>query len=153
MSYGYSVSKRNDHDGQGEYLFNYDRTHIVNVILSCRIISWFQAGLKWRYAKGLPFTAIIGSRYDGDQGENFPIYSNDYNGDRLPAYHKLDIRFDFFAEMGGARWNFYIEILNAYNNPNVYDRSFNQRQPYSGDNPSDIQDLPFLPYMGIEVLF
>ncbi len=153
VSYGYSVSQRDDHDGQGEYRFNYDRTHIVNVILSCRIVSWFQAGVKWRYATGLPVTKIIGSRYDADQGEYFPIYSSDYNGDRLPAYHKLDIRFDFFADMGGAKWNFYIEFLNAYNSPNVYDRSFNQRQPYSGDNPSDIQDLPFLPYLGIEVRF
>lgn len=153
ISYGYSVSKRDDHDGQGEYLFNYDRTHIVNIIASYRVVSWFQAGVKWRYATGLPVTDIIGSHYDTAQGENFPIYSDDYNGNRLPAYHKLDIRFDFFADMGGARWNFYIEVLNAYNNPNVYERSFNQREPYSDDNPSDIRDLPFLPYFGIEVRF
>lgn len=153
ISYGYSVSKRNDHDGQGEYLFNYDRTHIVNIIVSYRAVSWFQAGVKWRYATGLPYTEIIASRYDQSEGEYFPVYSNDYNSGRLPAYHKLDIRFDFFADMFGAKWNFYIELLNAYNNPNVYDRSFNQRQPYSDDNPSDVQDLPFLPYFGIEVRF
>ncbi len=153
FSYGYSVSKRNDQDDKGEYFFDYDRTHIVNIIASYKFNHWFQMGAKWRYATGLPTTAVVGSRYDPAQGEHFPLYSDDFNGSRLPAYHKLDIRFDFFTKWFGVDWDFYLEVLNAYNNKNIYQRDFNQREPYSDSNPKDVRDLPFLPYFGVEVRF
>ncbi len=153
MSYGYSVSKRDNHDGRGEYFFEYDRTHIVNLIASWKPLEWFQVGFRWRYASGLPVTAITGSVYDAGRGEYLPVYSQDFRGERLPSYHKLDIRFDFFADWFDVRWDLYIEILNACNHNNVYQQDFNQREPYSSDNPDYVYDLPLIPYFGIEVRF
>jgi hypothetical protein len=153
FSYGYSVSRRDDHDAKGQYFFDYDRTHIINVIASYRMVDWFQVGCKWRYATGLPYTSIVGSGYDAPKDEYFPIYSADFNRDRMPDYHKLDIRVDFFAHWFGVQWDIYIEVLNAYNSKNIFERDFDQREPYSRDNPKDVRDLPFLPYFGVEVKF
>jgi hypothetical protein len=153
FSYGYSVSKRDDHDVKGEYFFDYDRTHIINIIASYRVVDWFQVGFKWRYATGLPYTSIVGSQYIPSKDEYFPVYSADFNRDRMPDYHKLDIRIDFFAHWFGVEWDIYIEVLNAYNSRNIYDRDFDQREPYSSDNPMDVRDLPLLPYFGVEVKF
>ena len=153
FSYGYSVSKRDDHDSKGSYFFDYDRTHIINIIASYRVLDWMQVGFKWRYATGLPYTRIVGSGYNAPKDEYFPIYSADFNRDRMPDYHKLDIRVDFFARWFGVQWDIYIEVLNAYNSRNIYERDFDQREPYSSDNPKDVRDLPFLPYFGVEVKF
>lgn len=153
FSYGYSVSTRDDGDDKGEYPFEYDRTHIVNIMASYRPLRWLQVGVKWRYATGLPFTGIVGSYEDTAQGEHFPVYSKDFNGERLPAYHKLDIRFDFFTGWFGAKWDIYLELMNSYNSRNIYQKEFNQRQPYSSSNPKDVRDLPILPYLGVEVRF
>lgn len=153
FSYGYSVSKRDDHDDKGEYYFDYDRTHIINLIASYKILHWLQVGIKWRYATGLPYTSIVGSYPHPTKDEYVPVYSERYNKDRMPDYHKLDIRIDFFTDWFGAKWDIYIEVLNAYNSPNIYEKEFDQREPYSNDNPKDIRDLPLLPYLGVEVRF
>ncbi len=156
-SYGYSVSKRDDGDAKGEYIYEYDRTHIVNIIASWKPLRWLQVGLKWRYATGLPYTKIVGSYYDTSvpgEEEHVPIYSPDYNGVRLPAYHKLDLRFDFFTDWFGAKWDIYVELMNTYNSKNISSKEFNQRKPYdSSDNPEDVRDFPILPYLGVEVRF
>ncbi len=153
FSYGYSVSRRDDLDGKGEYAFQYDRTHIVNIIASYKLRDWFQAGIKWRYATGLPYTEITGSIYNPMKSEYLPEYSSDYNGRRYPDYQKLDIRFDFYTAWFGLRWNLYLEILNAYNHHNVLSQDFRRHTPYGDNNPRYNYDLPFLPYFGVEVRF
>lgn len=153
VSYGYSVSKRDDGDEKGEYLYEFDRTHIVNIMASYKPLRWLQVGLKWRYATGLPYTKITGSYGPDADGEYFPVYSTDYNGVRLPAYHKLDLRFDFFTDWFGAKWDIYLELMNTYNSKNISQKEFNQREQYSSRNPKDVRDMPLLPYLGVEVRF
>lgn len=152
-SYGYSVSRRDDHDGGGCYFFDYDRTHTINLIASYKPYDWLQVGLKWKYSSGLPYTKIIGDIGPGGDGQYNPVYSDNYNGSRFPAYQKLDIRFDFFKNWWGLKWDLYIEILNVYNSKNINSEEFSQKEPYSSSNPKKAGDLPFLPYFGVEVRF
>ncbi len=59
------------------------------------VASWdvgrFNLGARYRYASGLPFTPIEGSLYDAGQDAWVPVPGRP-NTERLPAYHKIDLR-------------------------------------------------------------
>ena len=59
------------------------------------VASWdvgrWNLGARYRFANGLPFTPIAGSVYDATRDQWRPI-AGELNRDRLPAYHKLDLR-------------------------------------------------------------
>ncbi len=60
VSYTYSKSVRQDADNLSEYLFEYDRPHIVNVIVGYEIFPTWQLGAKFQYATGNPYNPYVG---------------------------------------------------------------------------------------------
>jgi len=57
-------------------------------------------GARYRSASGLPFTQLVGSTYDGGRDAWVPR-SGPTNGERLPTYHKLDLRAAYTFELRG----------------------------------------------------
>jgi hypothetical protein len=59
------------------------------------VASWdlgrWNVGARYRYASGLPFTQLEGSVYDAGNDSWVPI-PGPIDGDRLPSYHKVDLR-------------------------------------------------------------
>jgi hypothetical protein len=88
----------------------YDSRFILNLSGGWKIDDHWEVGMKFRYGSGTPTTPFL------------PTGVRDYaayNGDRLPAFHSLDLRID-------RRWNFpswnlvtYIDVQNIYNRKNV----------------------------------
>ena len=119
---------------------DFDRTHIINVILGYKINPEWQIGIKWRYATSRPFTEIIGD--DGAQQNNDgrpifdPVFSPNRNTLRLKPYHRLDIRIDRFFNYEWGFGNVFIEALNLYLRDNPGNYSFDESQPFSKANPS-----------------
>ncbi|MCB1177170.1 MAG: TonB-dependent receptor [Leptospiraceae bacterium] len=136
-----------------ETIYDFDVTHLLNVVFGWRFSQEYQVGGRWFYRTSFPITPVIGD--DGGQFSNpangqiywAPKYStnpygNDYvNSRRIKPYHRLDIRLDRFVNYEWGYINWYIEIINIYMRDNELGESFNSTRPYSRTNPSPQYDF------------
>jgi hypothetical protein len=142
-----SLSKaRRQHDGTGrEFPFDFDQPVIAHLVAQYRLNERWMFGAKWSYHTGSPDTPIVGSRPDPDdtsaEPRRLPVYGA-VNSERLPAYHRLDLRADWALS---PRWRFYGEVINAYARKNVSGYS------YSADysTKKDVTQLPWLVSFGV----
>ncbi|KAB2932754.1 MAG: TonB-dependent receptor [Leptonema illini] len=162
ISYTWSRSLRNDHqprandpsviwpneeerqlfalydNGKMRYA-DFDRRHIINIILGYKVNREWQIGGKWRYTTSTPYTNIVGD--DGGKTQNDgrpifqPVYSDRENELRLKPYHRLDIRIDRFFNYEWGYGNVFFEALNIYLRDNPGGLSWDNRRPYSATNP------------------
>jgi hypothetical protein len=164
-TYGYAINLRND--GVQEYAPIWDRRHNANIVANYRLgelrgmttrqlrdYRW-EFGIRWNLGSGFPFTQtqgfygnlnfnVQGSQTDYvSQNPSLGILlSNDYNGGRLPDYHRLDVMFKrrfLFGERSLLEVN--LTAINSYNRANIfyYDRVRNTR----------VDQLPIIPTAGV----
>jgi outer membrane receptor protein involved in Fe transport len=135
--------RRNDGSGQ-TFSFDYDEPVILTTAVQYKLSERWQFGAKWSYHSGAPFTPIVGAASYLD-GAPKPIYG-DINSQRVPAYHRLDLRADWRIS---DRFTGYAEIVNAYARKNVagytYSANYSSRQP--------VYQLPFMPSVGVQYTF
>jgi hypothetical protein len=124
----------------------WDNKHILNITATREFKGNWDAGFKWRFVGGSPYTpfdldrSAVASAWDA-RGRTYLDYRQ-YNQMRLGSFHQLDIRIDkqyFFN-----RWSlrFYLDIQNLYNfkstEPDNYipaEDANGNRLPPSGDPP------------------
>jgi hypothetical protein len=125
-------------------LFDYDQTHVLVIALHANLPRGFEAGIRFRYISGFPYTLVQGGSYDADADVyspgRFPV-----NQSRMDAFHQLDVRVDktFVFE----RWllKVYLDVTNVYNH-------YSQEQvQYSFDyrQSAPITGLPIIPSFGV----
>lgn len=160
--------------------FRFDQTHTVNFVLNYEFNSWFNVGLRWQYGTGFPYSEPIGVKprviledQNGDGIPETPVVStrknyNDPNakgevifdvdfGDnkfnsRKPAYHRLDIRFNFITNFWNMDWVFYLDVVNVYNRKNVVNYDYYVDEDLTlGREQNNM--FPILPTLGISVKF
>jgi len=98
---------------------SWDNRHILNLTLSSSFGTNWNAGAKWRFVGGAPYTpydyerSSIIEAYDAT-GQGYPDYSL-YNTGRLKDFHQLDIRID--KEYFFKNWSLtlYLDVQNVYN--------------------------------------
>jgi outer membrane receptor for ferrienterochelin and colicin len=148
LSYSYSISEADDPRYPGEtYDWDFDYRHVFTLITGYKIKfdekewyrdlrekTWYkwtawllpfaeevQIGMKWRYLGGRPYTPPI---YHPEHKTWQLDPEQNINSDRLPAYHRLDFRWDrrFFFDT----WNLvtFIEIENVYGQDNIWNYSY-----------------------------
>lgn len=145
ISYTYSISERKWGDNSPTGLYYFDKTHIINIVLSYKISSRFQIGTKFNYTTGIPFREIISVR-------NGIAVREIFETTRYPAYHRLDLRGEYRFKIWGLDSNLYLEVLNIYNKKNIIRYIYNS--DYSNyKNPYKLYDLPILPFLGLEIWF
>lgn len=148
----------------------FDRTVDVDVVLRYELPRGVDAGLRWNFGTGTPYTRPVGQfalweseLFGGgyrqpqpdtdDEDPEPPLYvvPGDRNRERYPAYHRLDmtVRKTFTRRWGTLTP--YLQVLNAYNQRNVLFYFYD----YSGTPPtrSGISMFPVLPAIGAEVTF
>ena len=136
------TERRNDVTGEA-FDFSYDQPLVVNLVYEWNLAKYWTFGAKWRYQSGAPFTPVVGTTTN-TSGLILPVYGT-LGSERLPDYHRLDIR--IARELLVETWKVsaYLDIINVYARQNVsgYD--------YSGDYSSrkKITELPFMPAIGI----
>jgi len=172
LSYSYSVAEADDPRYPGKtFDWHFDYRHVFTLITGYRINmdekGWYQEmsksiwykitgwmlpfadqvqlGLKWRYLGGRPYTPPV---YHPEFKQWQVEEVQDINTERLPAYHRLDVRMDrryFFKS-----WNLvtFIEIENLYNQHNIWDYSYED----DGDRET-IYQFETLPVGGVVVEF
>ncbi|HEY0722321.1 MAG TPA: TonB-dependent receptor [Gammaproteobacteria bacterium] len=127
-------------------VFEYDQPVILNLVSEYRFNSRWSFGGKWWAHSGSPYTPVLGGEADpAIAGRYRPIYG-EVNSERLPTYHRLDLRVDrrFNEDLTG-----YLELINAYGQKNVagykYNVDYSEREP--------IYQLPTLLSLGVTARF
>lgn len=95
----------------------FDRRHMSTLILGVLPAPTWEFSLKWRIMGGPPVTPLdeAASRLQGDTVQRRDALFSE----RLPVYHRLDLRVDH--RMHGKHWDIvaYLDIENAYDRRNV----------------------------------
>jgi hypothetical protein len=147
ISYAYSRSERIDPQDGHWVLYQYDQPNILSAVGSYSITPAWSIGAKLHYNTGPLYQKLLGT-YTDVNGIEHGIYSNDYS-QRLGDYLRLDVRTDYSFRYEGWKLTVYVEILNVLNRLNPYTIM------YSNDFTTSqiVDNLPFLPYLGVEAQF
>jgi hypothetical protein len=144
LSYTLSRSTRYD-PTRGDYIFQYDQTHLLTAILSAEVKGNWTFSTRFRYVTGNPTTPVIGSVFDSDQDRFTPI-RGPFFSQRIEPFMQLDLRID-------KKWIYDNWILSAYLDiQNVTNRANVESVQYAYDYSSNVKvsGLPFLPTFGIK---
>lgn len=133
------------YDNTKDHYAEFDRTHIVNIVLGWKLSREWQFGARWKYMTSQPYTPIVGDD-GGRQVQNNryvfnPVYSPLTNSGRLKPYHRLDIRVDRFQNYPWGYGNVFVEVLNVYLRDNPVNLDWNVARPVSRTNPSIQNDF------------
>jgi hypothetical protein len=135
--------RRNDTTGE-TFPFEYDQPVVASLVGQYKQSDRWQYGAKWSYHTGSPYTPVVGTGTYPD-GRVRPIYGA-INSQRVPAYHRLDLRVDWKRS---PTFTVYGELINAYGRKNVagysYSADYRTREP--------VYQLPVLISFGIQYGF
>ncbi len=171
LSYAYSISQAKDPRNDRYYNWDFDYRHMFTAIGGIRLHlknkQWYQhlerklfykltawllpfgdeveISCRWRYLGGRPYTQ--------------PVYHKEYqtwlvdediavNGQRYPAYHRLDVRLDRRFMFSGCNIVTYFDIMNIYNRKNIWEYYYK-----SDGSIETISQFSLVPIAGITVEF
>jgi hypothetical protein len=141
------------YDNDRKELYDLDRTHVLNIVFGWKWSKEWQVGGRFRYFTNTPITPIVGSDRIQQAASfgvllNTPRYSDQFNSERLPSFHQLDIRIDKFINYEWGFTNVYLEIINLYGRRNVSGQNFVATRPFlNGFNPEPTFDTVNSPYV------
>jgi hypothetical protein len=146
---GYTISKseRQDHPGASVRLFDFDQTHVLQVVASW---AWrgLGLGLRLRWSSGFPRTPVIGSFYDARDDQYQPLFGAQ-NSTRLPDFVQLDLRVEYKFQWRRASLELYLDIQNLTDQANAEEIIY--REDYS--KPGYVTGLPTTAVLGARVQF
>jgi hypothetical protein len=148
ISYSYSISKRNDHDGNGEYNSDFNKPHIVNIMAGNEFNKEWQLSANWQYASGYPTDGYV-VHADVHNNPDYMRYSKEIvsnNSRRIQSSHTLNVRADYRKQIGPAGIILYLDILNMYDHLNVTEKLFMKR-----NGKHDDQGYGMMPTFGLRV--
>jgi hypothetical protein len=160
-------------DQEVTYAPLFDRRLDADLVLRFPLGRGWDGGLRWHVGTGLPYTRPVAGyplfsprqtregrlRWapdDEDGGETIDdgptgVVLGPRNAERYPTYHRLDLSARRTWE---TRWGLvtpYMNVLNAYNQPNVLFYFFDYESVPA--TRSGLSMFPFLPTIGVEVSF
>lgn len=122
---GYTLSWSNRHFPNGEinrgrvYPAKYDNRHKINAVAIHKFNKKFDASASWVYSTG-NWTTLAMQQYV-DEYTNETDYIDRRNNFKMPAYHRLDLSFNYYRYKKKGRmgiWN--LSIYNAYSHHNSF---------------------------------
>ncbi len=162
IAYTLMRSERRDGPNADWRLFENDQTHILTVLGTFTLPAGWEIGARFRLVSGNPFTCVvganligesstsrlcprgIGSLYNADNGGYSGIPGPTY-GQRLSAFHQLDIRIDKTWTFPTWRFGIFLEVLNVYNRGNPEGTQDN----YNSTQFQFLNGLPIVPNLGV----
>ena len=142
----------------------YDRRHDVSVVLAYKFSERFSVGLTWVYASGQGYTMPTAQYYfsplgvKGDRDERTQFNYTMRNEYKLPAYHKMDLSFNYKFEMLDLPAEAYLTLYNVYNRQNAFAQYVAYDKTENGDQKGtpkikQITLMPFIPTFGMSIKF
>jgi len=141
-------SQRRDHPDWDFYWYDFDQPVILDIVASYQLPFGFKLGARWRYVSGNPMTPVNNAIYDADDDSYIPL-QGEYNSERLPDFHALDIRIDKDFNFRTWKLTVYLDILNVYNrqNPESVIHNFDYTEK------TYLYSLPIIPNLGFKGQF
>ena len=149
LQYTYSIAKANrSYDWEAyskvttgepaptqEYLQSYDRTHDVALTLYTVLPFGVRMGLTGFYQSGYPYTPIIYSGNQAEQGAK--------NSERSPSYKDMNLTFSKYMAFGNSKISLGASIYNVLNIQNALDIYYTTGDPLDpGPQSLENVDLP-----------
>jgi hypothetical protein len=150
MTYTLSRSTRRDSGSTGDRLFDFDQTHIVNVLGTYTLPRNWSVGGRFRYVTGNPTTPVVASVFNSTRDQYDPVYGQ-VNAGRLPSFNQLDLRVDKRWVYQSWMLDFYLDVQNIYNRANPEGQSYAYNYDFSKSRIQ--QGLPILPILGVRADF
>jgi hypothetical protein len=155
-SANYSISRAEKTANGITYFPRYDQRHTFNFLSSYRFWKNWEISARWEINTGQRYSPIAGY-YDrlllGNLLTNQEVFETGKayivlgpkNSATLPVYHRLDLSLKKKFKIGGVNISANIDVINVYDRANLFyfNRETGQR----------INQLPFLPSMGVQVEF
>jgi hypothetical protein len=133
--------------------FDYDAPVVANLVLNYRWNPLWDAGLRWTYRSGMPYTPIVGNRENTDfPGYYLPVFGA-LNDARAAPYHRLDLRIERQFVGKRLRGSVYVDILNAYARQNGGAVRYKPVPNSSTYELEEEEALPLLPSIGVKLVF
>ncbi|HEX2585232.1 MAG TPA: TonB-dependent receptor, partial [Steroidobacteraceae bacterium] len=148
-----SRARRHNELNNTSFRFEYDTPVVANLVFNYDLHHGLNAGMRWNYRSGFPYTSIVGNKENPDfPGYYIPVYGK-LNDQRAHAYHRLDLHLEY--AFGGKKLNgsVFADIINVYGRKNggsvVY-------KPVAGTSDYKLEEeesLPLIPSIGIKISF
>ena len=145
LAYTLSRAERKPYGEDDFQLFEFDQTHILNVMGAYQLPRNWEVSARFRLVSGNIYTPITGAVFSDDENEYEPI-RGEINSARVGTFHQLDFRID-------KKWIYENWMLNAYLDiQNVYNQQNPEGISYSFDYTSTTErsGLPIVPILGLK---
>lgn len=133
--------------------YDYDTPVNVNLVFNYDLHRHWNAGLRWNYRSGFPYTPIIGNKENPDfPGFYIPAYGT-LNSQRAHAYHRVDLHVGHDFHIRKLSGTVFVDIINAYNRKNG---GSVQYKPIAGSSNYKLEEtdsLPLIPSVGVKISF
>src|SRR5690554_5794744 len=132
----------------------FDRRHNFNLSLSYRFSERIDGGLMWQYGSGTPVTLPVEKYYAPDyphlqasgQG-GFSENATAINGLRMPAFHRLDIGFNFYKQRTRTQRIWSVGLINVYGRQNPFVLYFaDNSSSDAGADTRQLKQLSLFPF-------
>lgn len=122
-----------------KFPFNFDRRHVVNIVLQYKLPKNWRIGTNWTYRTGEAFDLPAGRFFlyniNYVTPEFVPVYQ-DINSFRMPAYHRWDIGATKTFKQPNKHFSHELSfnIYNAYNRLNAFTIYFDETEASPNSN-------------------
>lgn len=147
LNYGY-LHATQEKDGV-ESPRNADQRHSASLLLGRPFGRGWTAGGVFRYASGLPYSPLRSFNLGFAHG----IIIGDLNSERLPAFHRLDLRLSRSVPVSWGRIAVQVDFLNVYNRSNVRSVDLYYDDAEHAYFSSTAYQSPFLPVVAVSAEF
>ena len=131
----------------------HDQPHELKVVGNARLGNRWTLSSTWAFATGKPYT-LPESVYTItllDGTEQSYIHVGEKNGERLPAYHRLDAALHYRFPIRTAEVDLGLSVFNIYNRTNVWYKEFDLTE--SPFIKTDVTFLGITPNLSLRVNF
>ncbi len=116
----YALASARDHLLGKEVRRQTDQTHTLNLYLDTLVGNHWSLSLAWRLHTGWPTTPVSLAEGVDDEGDpEFRAVLGPLYSERLPVYHRLDLRASREWQRKSGRLQLFFDLQNVYNRKNL----------------------------------
>ncbi len=151
--FAYALGRSQWSDGTSTFTRDFDRLHSLSMANTVRLGRNWDVGMTYAFHTGTPYTQESWSR---EGASDWVLTEGLPNAERLPAYHRVDLRVRRHFRFDTWQLSVYAEALNLTNHPNVLWyawRKYDEEGPLSDPERVTRTGVPGIPSVGMEVRF